>query len=114
MLSKFMALGSSATTMQAARQTQFRMVRQLTKTQQRTFGAFPNHRDTADNLEESPFEFNDESYAAIEKLLDKYPDNYKSSAVIPVLFIAQKQNNNGINGSFGKMSLNEGSRIQQN
>ena len=27
-------------------------------------------------------------------LLNKYPDNYKSSAVIPVLFIAQKQNNN--------------------
>jgi len=27
-------------------------------------------------------------------LLKKYPDNYKSSAVIPALFIAQKQNDN--------------------
>ena len=58
------------------------------------FGAFANHRDTEDNLDETPFEFTAESYAAIEKLLPKYPDNYKSSAIIPVLFIAQKQNNN--------------------
>ena len=41
-------------------------------------------------MEESPFEFTEESYAAIEDLLKKYPDNYKSSGVIPVLFIAQK------------------------
>ena len=60
----------------------------------RPFGAFANHRNTEDNMEESPFEFTEASYAAIEKLLTKYPDNYKSSAVIPVLFIAQKQNNN--------------------
>ena len=59
-----------------------------------TFSAFPNHRDTDDNLEESPFEFTDESYAAIDVLLSKYPPNYKCSAVIPVLFLAQKQNNN--------------------
>ena len=56
------------------------------------FGAFANHRNTEDNLEETPFEFTAESYAAIEQLLPKYPDNYKSSAIIPVLFIAQKQN----------------------
>ena len=62
--------------------------------QRANFGAFANHRDTEDNLDESPFEFSDESYAAIENLLTKYPDNYKSSACIPVLFIAQKQNNN--------------------
>ena len=56
--------------------------------QRAAFGAFPNHRDTEDNLEETPFEVNTESYAAIETLLTKYPDNYKSSAVIPVLFLA--------------------------
>ena len=60
----------------------------------RMFGAFANHRNTEDNLEESPFEFTEESYKAIEVLLKKFPDNYKSSAIIPVLFIAQKQNNN--------------------
>ena len=56
----------------------------------RMFGAFANHRNTEDNLEESPFEFTEESYKAIEVLLKKFPDNYKSSAIIPVLFIAQK------------------------
>ena len=55
---------------------------------------FGNHRDEQDNMDETPFEFTDESYEAINQLLPKYPDNYKCSAVIPVLFIAQKQNNN--------------------
>jgi NADH dehydrogenase (ubiquinone) flavoprotein 2 len=60
----------------------------------RSFGAFPNHRNTPDNLESSPFEFTQASYDAIQVLLNKYPDNYKSSAAIPTLFIAQKQNEN--------------------
>jgi len=66
----------------------------LMRTQTRAMGAFANHRDTADNLESSPFEFTKESYDAIQVMLNKYPDNYKSSACIPTLFIAQKQNNN--------------------
>ena len=41
-------------------------------------------------MDETPFEFTEESYAAINELLTKYPSNYKCSAVIPVLFIAQK------------------------
>ena len=53
-----------------------------------SFGAFANHRNTEDNSEETPFEFTEESYAAIETLLKRYPENYKSSGVIPVLFIA--------------------------
>jgi hypothetical protein len=52
------------------------------------FSAYANHRDSEDNLPETPFEFTDESYAAIEVLKKKYPTNYKSSCVIPVLFIA--------------------------
>ena len=71
-----------------------RGIKQLAATQRFSFGAFPNHRNTEDNLEETPFEFSDESYATIQELLKKYPDNYKSSACIPVLFIAQKQNDN--------------------
>ena len=58
------------------------------------FSAFANHRNTEDNLESSPFEFTQASFDAIQVLLKKYPNNYKSSAVIPALFIAQKQNNN--------------------
>ena len=54
----------------------------------RMFGAFVNHRDTADNLEESPFEFTEDSYEKVKMHIAKFPDNYKHSAVIPVLFIA--------------------------
>jgi NADH dehydrogenase (ubiquinone) flavoprotein 2 len=60
----------------------------------RAFSAFANHRNTPDNLESSPFEYSDASWEAIKVLLAKYPDNYKSSAVIPALFVVQKQNNN--------------------
>jgi len=62
----------------------------MTSTSQRSFGAFANHRDTEDNLDESPFEFTDESYDAIKVLMKKYPSNYKSSCCLPALFIAQK------------------------
>ena len=60
----------------------------------RSFGVYVNHRDESDNLEETPFEFTEASYAQVYLQLSYYPDNYKHSACIPVLFIAQKQNNN--------------------
>lgn len=60
----------------------------------RMFSAFANHRNTQDNNEDTPFEFTKENYEEIQKLLKKYPNNYKESACIPALFIAQKQNNN--------------------
>ena len=42
---------------------------QVTQVQGRQFGAFVNHRDTEDNLEETPFEFTEENYKLIyEKL----------------------------------------------
>ena len=53
-----------------------------------------NHRDTDDNVEETPFEFTEENYEKIKEKLSHFPENYKHSACIPVLFIAQKQNNN--------------------
>ena len=54
----------------------------------RSFGAFVNHRNTEDNLEETPFEFTQDNYRKIYEKLNNFPDNYKHSAVIPVLFIA--------------------------
>ena len=57
-------------------------------------GAFVNHRNTDDNLEETPFEFTEENYKLVEEKISHFPENRKHSAVIPVLFIAQKQNNN--------------------
>jgi len=60
----------------------------------RPFSAFANHRNTEENQEETPFEFTPENHERVCELLTRYPDNYKSSAVIPALFIAQKQNDN--------------------
>ena len=54
----------------------------------RSFGAFVNHRNTEDNLEETPFEFTQDNYIKIKDKLKNFPNNYKHSAVIPVLFIA--------------------------
>jgi NADH dehydrogenase (ubiquinone) flavoprotein 2 len=60
----------------------------------RFFSAFVNHRDTEDNKEETPFEFTKDNYDLITEIMGRYPTNYKHSAVIPLLFIAQKQNAN--------------------
>ena len=53
-----------------------------------------NHRPTATNNDSVPFEFTAANYKEIDVLLAKYPSNYKKSALIPALFIAQKQNEN--------------------
>lgn len=53
-----------------------------------------SHRPSNDNSESVPFDFTKENYQHIEKILSKYPKNYKRSAVIPLLTLAQKQNNN--------------------
>jgi NADH dehydrogenase (ubiquinone) flavoprotein 2 len=58
------------------------------------FSAFVNHRDTPDNKEETPFEFTTENYSVISDIMSRYPSNYKHSAIIPLLMIAQKQNAN--------------------
>ena len=75
-------------------QNSFKFIFSKQRVATRAFGAFANHRDTPDNLESSPFEYSEASRAAIDVLLKKYPNNYKSSAVIPALFIVQKQNDN--------------------
>jgi len=42
------------------------------------------------------FEFTKENKNAAEKILKKYPENRKKSAVMPFLYLAQKQNENWI------------------
>lgn len=49
------------------------------------------HRDSSANNDSTPFDFSNENYAALEKILEKYPMNYKQSAVIPLLDLAQRQ-----------------------
>ena len=48
-------------------------------------------KDQPDN-----FEFNSASLEAAKKILEKYPKNKQQSAVMALLYIAQKQNNNWI------------------
>lgn len=53
-----------------------------------------NHTNDRTNTESHVFNFTPENEIEITNLLKKYPSNYKKSAVIPALFIAQKQNDN--------------------
>ena len=67
----------------------------LTTSSVRSFGGvFVNHRPSNDNREEQPFEFTEENYTEIKRILNKFPANYKQSAIISLCMLAQKQNNN--------------------
>jgi len=56
----------------------------------------PAHIDLPDNTMDTVFDFSPEDYAKIEKVLKKYPLNYKQSACIPMLWIAQESHDNWI------------------
>eukprot|EP00094_Tigriopus_californicus_P008684 TCALIF_08370-PA protein Name:"Similar to NDUFV2 NADH dehydrogenase [ubiquinone] flavoprotein 2, mitochondrial (Bos taurus)" AED:0.08 eAED:0.08 QI:0/0/0/1/1/1/3/0/253 len=51
------------------------------------------HRDTPQNNEETPFTFNDENKSRVEAIMSIYPEGHKRAAVIPLLDLAQRQNN---------------------
>lgn len=53
------------------------------------------HKPMPYNNESTPFEFTAESLKKIEWCCSKFPKNYKQSAVIPVLYIAQEQEGAG-------------------
>jgi len=53
-----------------------------------------NHTPDPHNTTSHVFNFTPENEGKIEVLIRKYPSNYKRSAVIPMLFIAQEQNGN--------------------
>jgi NADH dehydrogenase (ubiquinone) flavoprotein 2 len=53
-----------------------------------------NHTPDPHNTTSHVFNFTPENEQKIEVLLRKYPSNYKRSAVIPMLFVAQEQNGN--------------------
>lgn len=44
------------------------------------------------NTSTGSFEFNSSTMPRVQRILDSYPSNYKSSAVIPLLDVAQQQN----------------------
>ncbi|KAG0141887.1 hypothetical protein CROQUDRAFT_663208 [Cronartium quercuum f. sp. fusiforme G11] len=51
------------------------------------------HRNTSYNNPELPFEFTPEYMKKAQKCIDNFPPQYKKAAVIPVLDLAQRQNN---------------------
>lgn len=57
-------------------------------------GGYSSHRNSETNNDSTPFEFTDENYKEIEKILAKFPSNWKRSAIIALLTLAQKQSNN--------------------
>mmetsp|Transcript_11877 Transcript_11877/g.24053 ORF Transcript_11877/g.24053 Transcript_11877/m.24053 type:complete len:272 (+) Transcript_11877:3-818(+) len=54
-------------------------------------GSNASHINTPDNLETTYFDFTEENYARVERILSKYPSNYKQSGIIPLLDLAQRQ-----------------------
>lgn len=61
---------------------------------QRNFSNFhvnASHRDTEDNTAETYFDFTKENYESVEKILGRYPGNYKQAGIIPLLDLAQRQ-----------------------
>jgi NADH dehydrogenase (ubiquinone) flavoprotein 2 len=67
---------------------------------------FNIHRDSAENNEDTPFEFTPESMKIVKETLARYPDNYKRSAMIPLLTLAQTQNK-------GFLTLNAMNRVAE-
>ena len=53
---------------------------------------FEQHRDTEFNKESLPWDFTPDNMKLIDACMAKYPANYKQSAMIPMLDIAQQQN----------------------
>ena len=57
-------------------------------------GGYFSHRETGTNNDSTPFDFSADNYKEVQKILGKYPPNWKRSAIIPLLTLAQKQNDN--------------------
>jgi NADH dehydrogenase (ubiquinone) flavoprotein 2 len=50
------------------------------------------HLQSPENNEETYFDFNEENYERVNRVLRKYPDNYRQAGIIPLLDLAQRQN----------------------
>jgi len=60
----------------------------------RSSSSLVQHRDTGGNTSKDRWEVSAENKAKIEGILKRYPANYKASAVMPLLQMAQEQNQN--------------------
>lgn len=66
----------------------------LQKNAFRFSGGYFSHRPATDNNDSTPFDFTEDNYKEVHNILAKFPSNWKRSAIIPLLTLAQKQNNN--------------------
>ncbi|WFD45181.1 hypothetical protein MPSI1_003859 [Malassezia psittaci] len=71
-----------------------RMARGMTSSASLRSDALFVHRDTPYNNPSIPFAWTKESSKEAEKIISHYPPQYKKAAVIPLLHLAQKQNDN--------------------
>merc|ERR1712072_1008852 len=69
------------------------------------------HRPDERNDPNMGWDFTDDNYAHIERIINKYPLNYKQSAVMPLLDLAQRQQ--GENGRGGWLPLAAMNKIAQ-
>lgn len=53
---------------------------------------FNVHRHEAHNNWDTEFDFTDANYEKVAEVISRYPSNYKASALIPLLDLAQQQN----------------------
>lgn len=62
----------------------------------RNYGSGSNfvHRNTPTNHAGIPFSFSSENQERVKEILSRYPSQYKKAAVIPLLDLGQRQNNN--------------------
>jgi len=54
-------------------------------------GSLSQHVTTDDNSVDTPFDFTLENHKKVEKILARYPGNYRKSGIIPLLDLAQRQ-----------------------
>ncbi|KAG7018376.1 NADH dehydrogenase [ubiquinone] flavoprotein 2, mitochondrial, partial [Cucurbita argyrosperma subsp. argyrosperma] len=67
-------------------------IRQSFRQTSRCFSTALNyHIDTPDNNSDLPWEFSETNKKKVAEILSHYPSNYKQSAVIPLLDLAQQQ-----------------------
>lgn len=76
----------------AQRLTEIRQAFRLGPQASRSFSTALNyHIDSPDNKPDLPWEFTEANKTKVKEILSHYPSNYKQSAVIPLLDLAQQQ-----------------------
>eukprot|EP00878_Enallax_costatus_P020324 GHUV01021477.1.p1 GENE.GHUV01021477.1~~GHUV01021477.1.p1 ORF type:complete len:135 (+),score=37.34 GHUV01021477.1:322-726(+) len=75
---------------------------------------FNVHRQSPDNNWNTEFDFTPANYQKVAEIIQRYPPNYKASAVIPVLDLAQQQNNGWLSLAAMNRVAKVGSYVRMN